>query len=182
MFSCRKDSLEYQNDFDKSYSTFLKFKNETKNNYKYKISIHSFYDGIGREYTLQIEKGIVTKRSFIFTEIGRIKRPETGWTIESAKLAFKHIDYKQEIIDLLIHNLEWTESREELGTKESYDNIWTLDQVYEKANNEWIIKRPNASVFFDTQNNGMISIAGYVTNGCQDDCFTGIKITKIERL
>jgi hypothetical protein len=179
---CSKDELQYQNDFDKSYNAFQKLKKETNNTYRYQTNIHSFYDGISREYTFEIVKGVVTKRSFKFTEIGNIKRPEIGWTEESARLAFKATDYTDEAIANLISKLEWVEEKDQLGTMEAPLNIWTLDQVYDKAKEEWLIKRANAQIYFETNNNGLISLAGYISNGCQDDCFTGIKIIKVEKL
>ncbi|HLS39114.1 MAG TPA: hypothetical protein VK023_12670 [Sphingobacterium bovisgrunnientis] len=182
LIGCGKDKLENQNDFEKSYATFQKFKKETKNTYTYKTTVQSYYDGIVREYTFEIVEGVVTKRSFMFKEIGNNKRPETGWTEESARLAFQATDYTDEAIANLISKLEWVEEKDQLGTMEAPLNIWTLDQIYDKAKEEWLIKRANAQIHFETNNNGLISLAGYVPNGCQDDCFTGIKITKIEKL
>lgn len=182
IFSCKKDELEYQNDFEKSYKAFQKLKNESNNSYRYKTTAHSSYDGIRKEYTFEIVKGVLIKRSFMFNEIGNIKRPETGWTEELAKSAFKAIDYTEEAIAHLIHNLEWSENEEELGTKEPPYNLWTLEQVYEKAKEEWLIKRSNVQIYFETKNNGLISYAGYVPTGCQDDCFRGISIIEIKKL
>ena len=78
--------------------------------------------------------------------------------------------------------MEWSETQEELGKKESPFNIWTLDQIYEKAKSEWIVKRKDAQIYFNDLNNGIISIAGYIPNGCQDDCFVGIRVNSITAL
>jgi len=54
--------------------------------------------------------------------------------------------------------------------------------VYEKARNNWLIKRSNTETYFEAKNNGIISSCGYVKDGCQDDCFNGITITLVEAL
>ena len=56
----------------------------------------------------------------------------------------------------------------------------TFDQIYEKARTEWLVKRENATTYFEAENNGLISKCGYVDDGCQDDCFIGIQISSIK--
>ena len=58
----------------------------------------------------------------------------------------------------------------------------TLDEIYEKARTEWLLKRKDATSYFEAKNDGMISSCGYVNNNCADDCFVGITINLIERL
>ncbi|MDP2414077.1 hypothetical protein [Daejeonella sp.] len=60
------------------------------------------------------------------------------------------------------------------------DSTINLDAVYDKAANEWLKadKKQNI-IYFEAKNQGMISTSGYVPNGCQDDCFTGIRISNI---
>lgn len=185
LLSCSKDSLEYQNDFENSYVAYQQFKKANNNSYRYK-TYSSSWVGHTTEYTIEVMNGTITKRSFAYTIIGNTKRPEKGWTTEIAKSAFKSIGYSDEEISKLFNEynmlskLEWSENKQELGTKESPFNMWTLDQIYETAKKEWIIKRKDAQVFFESNNNGLISSAGYIPNGCQDDCFIGISIRSIE--
>ena len=73
--------------------------------------------------------------------------------------------------------LEWTENEAEIGThKNQGAEALTLDEIYNKAENEWLIKRKNGKAYFESENNGLISSCGYVVNGCMDDCFVGIRI------
>lgn len=184
IIGCTKDDLQYQNEFDKSYKAFQQFKKDNNNSYTYK-TVSSSWIGISSEYTFEIINGVVISRAFTHTIIGNTKKPETGWTEEIAKSAFKSIGYSDEAIDKLIESgnllsiLEWSENKEELGTKKDESNIWTLDEVYEKAKNEWLIRRKDAEVYFENKNNSLISSAGFVPNNCQDDCFRGIRISYI---
>jgi hypothetical protein len=77
---------------------------------------------------------------------------------------------------------EWTENAAEIGTHDYAAEPRTLDEVYDKARNEWLIKRENTQVFFETGDNGMIFLCGYVDDRCADDCLQGITITRIESL
>lgn len=78
--------------------------------------------------------------------------------------------------------LEWTESEDELYSHQgtSAAEAITLDEVYKRAKNDWLKIREDASVFFEANNNGLISSCGFINDGCQDDCFSGITISKIE--
>jgi hypothetical protein len=80
-------------------------------------------------------------------------------------------------------NLEWTEDETQINThpESGAADAFTLDQVYEKAKTEWLLKRKGATTYFEAKNNGLISSCGYVPDGCQDDCFIGITIASISR-
>jgi hypothetical protein len=79
--------------------------------------------------------------------------------------------------------MAWTENENEINThREMAAAAITLDEVYEKARTEWLIKRKDVNVYFETKNNGMISSCGYVNKGCMDDCFNGIRIAYIQPL
>ena len=58
----------------------------------------------------------------------------------------------------------------------------TLDEIYSKAKNEWLVKRKNVTNYFEAKNDGLISTCGYVEKGCVDDCFAGITIKSIQSL
>ncbi|MDD2426409.1 MAG: hypothetical protein PHU00_10410, partial [Bacteroidales bacterium] len=58
----------------------------------------------------------------------------------------------------------------------------TLDVIYSKARQEWLLKRENAQTYFEAKNNGLISCCGYVEKGCMDGCFNGIYISYIQPL
>lgn len=78
--------------------------------------------------------------------------------------------------------LEWTEEENEINSRQNSgaDETLTFDQIYSKAENEWLIKRKGVTVYFESKNNGLISTCGYVPKGCMDDCFSGIRIKSIQ--
>ena len=185
IFGCSKDELEYQNDFDKSYNIWLQF-NKNNKSYSY-TSQTSSWVGITSQTTITVENNQIIKRTFKYFRIGSKTIPESGWTKSLAIEALKEIGYTDETIqsafgDEIIDKLQWQENKENLGKHGNPNQLMTLEQIYDKTRHKWIIKRPEAKIYFETKNNGLISLVGYTPNGCVDDCFIGIDIIKIEKL
>jgi hypothetical protein len=158
IFSCESDDLDYQNDFKSSQNAWLKFKELTNNSYKY-TAVSGSWIGLSWETTIKVFNGKIIERHFKYIMTDGL--PE---------------DFPEE-------ELEWTENENEIGShKYSGAEPLTLDQIYTKAEKEWLLKRDNFKTYFETQNNGLISTCGYVENGCMDDCFVGIHIKSIESL
>lgn len=155
--ACKKDDIAYENAFQKSNKTWLAFKKESNNNYSYTVSSGS-WTGYSSLTVITIKNGKVVARAF--------KSQTTN--------------YKPSGVEV-IERESWTENANSLNTHQSGAGTLTLDEVYAKAKSIWLVKRKEAETFFETNNNGMISSAGYVEKGCQDDCFNGIKITLITK-
>ncbi|QCX02259.1 hypothetical protein FGM00_02790 [Aggregatimonas sangjinii] len=156
--SCEKDDSEYQNDFEDSRKAWLDFKESTNNSYKY-IVVGGSWVGFSWETTLTVSNGKLIGRHFKYTVTEGLAENVTE------------------------EELEWTENEAEIGTHEFVGaDALTLDEIYDKAQREWLKKRENAKIYFETKNNGMISTCGYVENGCADDCFIGVTINSIEKL
>ena len=157
--SCDKDDLYYESAFERSYSEWLTFKKASDNSYRY-TAIGGTWVGASWETTITVTDGEVTSRFFKMTASDEL------------------------LAEIPEEDLEWTESGNELNshTNTPAAKTITLDEVYEKARNEWLIKRDDISAYFETNNNGMISTCGYIDNNCADDCFIGIDISHIEQL
>lgn len=156
--SCDKDGLEYQNDFEKSQKAWANFKESTDNSYKYKV-VGGSWVGYAWETGITVVKGKITQRHFKYTTTNGLSD------------------------DVPVSELEWTEVGNEIGIhKFAVALPLTLDEIYDKAEQEWLIKRKDTKTYFETENNGLISTCGFVENGCADDCFIGIHIKSIERL
>jgi len=154
-YSCDKEDFEYENSFNKSHKAWLKFKSESDNSYEYVVAGYSWV-GISWRTTVVVDKGLVIQRSYICEDIGYGMEPSLAE--------------------------EWTENEEEINTHTetaAFDPI-TLDEVYDRAKNDWLIRRSGTTTYFETKNNGMISSCGYAADGCADDCFRGISITSIK--
>ncbi|MDD2474589.1 MAG: hypothetical protein PHI32_01615 [Dysgonamonadaceae bacterium] len=159
LFSCEKSNIEFDDAFEKSYKTWLNFKELSDNSYKYKVSRASWV-GITWETTITVTKGTITQRHFklVYTEKSE-----------------DNIPTKTE---------EWTENENEINTHTDSGAAEpiTLDVIYENAQNDWLVKKRNREIYFETKNNGLISLCGYVEDQCADDCFVGINIAFIEPL
>ena len=156
--SCKKEDFRYQNDFEKSFQTWTDFKASSDNSYRYQVGGGSWV-GTGWKTTITVKEGKVVQRDY--------------------ELSFP-TDWPGPIPD----ETAWTENEAELNSHEhtSAAATLTLDDIYEEARNNWLKKRNDAETYFEAKNNGIISSCGYVTNGCQDDCFNGITITFVEAL
>ncbi|MFA9189727.1 hypothetical protein AAGV33_16325, partial [Flavobacterium sp. FBOR7N2.3] len=154
-FSCSSDDdLNYQNDFEKSKNAWLDFKVSSNNSYQYVATGSSFFIHHRWETTITVSNGIVIQRDFEYIDKPEYM-PEEDW--------------------------QWTENANEINTHGSFIAAapLTLDEIYTKAENEWLIKIKNTNTYFETENNGLISTCGYSEKGCMDDCFTGIRIKSI---
>jgi hypothetical protein len=166
--SCSKDSssnpqsikvtsttgLTYQQSFDK----WLSFKNSVYNNYSYTVTTASF-TGVTTETKLVVNNGVVVSRDYaVYTQMPN--SPE--------KAIVK----------------QWHEAGISLSTHDNEGaKAITLDKVYNMASTIWLKADPkNNDIYFETKNNGIISLCGYYPIGCQDDCFSGIRIDSISAL
>ncbi|MET4137699.1 hypothetical protein [Pedobacter sp. UYP1] len=154
--SCKK-SIDHKNDFDRSHDSWMSFKKSSYNSYNYKVSSES-WTGTSAETLITVKDGKVTNRSYVY----KIPGEKQG---------------SQPVV-----KEEWQEDQGKLNTHSAGAPTLTLDDVYQKAKTEWLLKRKDAETYFEAKNNGMISTCGYVNNGCQDDCFNGIKIISILKL
>lgn len=186
--ACDKESMNYGRDFDRSFDAWKEFKKSADNSYQYTVTAGS-WAGVSWETDLVITKGQITERRFRYMALQDVRRPAGGWDEESrnkilAILKLSAAEFETKGGKKLDDVLDWTETGANLG--KAVDTpaapLRTLDQIYEIARTEWLIKRKDAQVYFEAKNSGMISGAGFVPDGCQDDCFNGINISEIKRL
>ncbi|KAA2243805.1 hypothetical protein F0L74_15125 [Chitinophaga agrisoli] len=155
--SCDKSDINYENDFDKSYKAWENFKASSQNSYRYMVVFGS-WTGYGTETIITVKNGQVTGRSFVGK--GFVNGQNTTPTVVE----------------------EWTEDESSINTHEKGAAAITLDEIYNKAKTDYLLKRDDARTYFETNNNGMISSCGYTPENCADDCFNGVTIQYIEKL
>lgn len=153
--SCKKD-IVYDDEFSKSEEVWRDFKASSGNSYRYMVSFAS-WAGFRTETIVTVEKGEVVGRSYV------------------SKMR-KDSSLQMEVLE------QWEEDASSLGSHDKGAELLTLDKIYQRAKSDWLKKREDAETYFETRNNGMISLCGYVPNGCADDCFRGITIDYIEKL
>jgi hypothetical protein len=155
--ACKKDKIEYRNDFETSFKAWQNFKAESRNNYSYTTSTSS-WTGYSTETTITVINGKITSRAYVAKGI---KDDQT------------HAIYILE---------EWREDSTTLNSHKNGAQTLTLDQIYDLAKNDLLLKRANTKTYFEAKNDGIISSAGYVEDNCADDCFNGISIRSVTNL
>ncbi|GGE22196.1 MULTISPECIES: hypothetical protein [Sphingobacterium] len=187
--SCEKDDIEFNSEYESSLKAFKSFKAQNNNSYRYVVSGDS-YAGFSWETTITVKNGTVVKREYQYLVFNRFEKPANGWTendldkiiADGPESYFEAL--KEEGISFL-DILSFTEENGKFTGQSKYHSAFstiTLDEIYERAKNKWLIKNDKVDVFFENNNNGMISLAGFWPKGCMDDCFSGVKIKLIEPL
>ncbi len=186
--ACEKDYLTHQHDFDKSFNAWQAFRQSSGNSYKYTVTAGT-WAGASWKTGLVVTQGKVTERQFAYTVFYDVKQPASGWNEVGrnqvlAALKLTAEEFKTRYGQPVEQVLEWKETGNTLGSHAgtSAAQLITLDEVYEKARTEWLVKRAGVSVYFEANNNGLISSCGFVQDGCMDDCFNGINISEIKAL
>jgi len=154
--ACKKIDMVYEDDFHQSLRTWLNFKATSGDSYRYTVSTGS-WSGSATQMAVTVQSGKITHRSYV------IKTP-------------------QQNSNVLVIREQWEEDESTLNTHVNGGTSLTLDEIYEKARTEWLLKRKDATSYFEAKNDGIISSCGYVNNNCADDCFVGITINLIEKL
>jgi hypothetical protein len=153
--ACKKDGIAYGFDYGRSYLAWQDFKKANGDSYSFQVTTSS-WAGYGTETTITVKQGKIVERSYV------------------AKL------YPSNGPVTILQ--EWKEDESSLGIHAAAAILLTMDEIYAKAKDEWLVKRDNAETYFEAKNDGMISLCGYVPNGCEDDCFNGIRIKFIKGL
>lgn len=137
--------------FKESLEKWDELKRTQGNSYFYLVSTSSVF-GFGSETRIKVADGIVMERSY------------EAFTLNNLGT--------REISESYVENFS------ELNTNATGASPQTLDQVYENCKKHLKEDTKKHTLYFDTFDNGIISLCGYVPEGCQDDCFTGIRISE----
>lgn len=161
MFSCSMDALqeniqiegEHGYNFRESKAAWDELKRKNGNSYEYTI-LEQSWTGTGSETTIDVEKGRVIGRYYLAFEIS----DEDG---------------SKEITD----SYEET-SKKEIGSHSLGAPPHTIDDLYKTCISEYLIVDPDSNeVYFETNEEGVMILCGFVPIGCQDDCYRGIRIS-----
>lgn len=150
--ACKKDAL--QSRYEQSHVAWQDFKKLSDNTYSYTVTTSS-WSGSGTSTIVKVTNGVVTGRDY------------TAFRVDSQSGQRTTYEF-------------WTENPANLNSHKSGAVSMNLDAVYEKAASIWLkADTKQNTVYFETNNHGMISNCGYTSRDCADDCFTGITITEI---
>lgn len=164
-YSCSRDVFvpnllitgENGYNFIQSQKEWNKLKKRHKESYQYTVYEQS-YTGFGSETTISVMNGEVVSREY-----------QSFYMNEN--------DGTKELID------SYYEEKEELGThSEGWEPV-DLDVMYSECGSEYLRVDPDThTLYFDTDEDGVISLCGNVPDLCADDCFNGFTISKFEWL
>lgn len=152
--SCKKDE-GIVGGYSASLRAWKVFKSSVNDTYQYGVVSNS-WTGYTAETTISVKNGQVIQRFFT----AKTTNGQTG-------------------VATIVE--QWIEEGATLNTHQMGAATLTIDAVYTKAKNEWLVKSEDKETYFETKNGGMISTAGYWNKGCMDDCFTGINISFIRK-
>ncbi|QKJ29956.1 hypothetical protein HQ865_09375 [Mucilaginibacter mali] len=131
------------------------FKSTVNNSYTYTVITASF-SGSSTETNITVRNGVVTERAY------------TLYTSNSGNRSVVKT---------------WTENSATLNTHTEVPPSLTIDEIYAKAKAEWLsVDKSKNEIYFEINDDGMISTCGYFPKGCQDDCFIGVNIKSITPL
>lgn len=190
LFSCSKDeslNIEHESAYKKSLKKWEAFKSENNNSYTYVIETDRIFSTLPSRITLTVENGILTKRSGYKKDLQVVQRPETGWTAENIREALisANMDNAQ-IEEMLtadfIANMEWEEDQNNLGKYDPTGLTMTIDQIYQKAKDTWLVPSKDDEAIFETNNKGIISMVGIRLKPYEDIPFNGVRIVSITAL
>ncbi|WP_156877193.1 hypothetical protein [Salinimicrobium terrae] len=158
-FSCSVEDLqenlavegEYGYNFRESKAEWDRLKKKNGNSYVYTI-LEQSWTGFGSETTIEVEKGKITARHYIAFEIS-----EEG----DKKITESYEEFKNDI------------GKHNLGAPP-----YTMDDLYKTCLSHYLIADPDThEILFETNEEGIMTLCGFVPQGCQDDCFRGIRIS-----
>lgn len=144
--------------YQQSYEKWLSDKQTHKESYQYVVTFSS-WAGFGESTTITVNRGVVTGRSY------------EAWKYRNDKPGEKEV------------TTQWTENTDHLNSHQEGATSQTLDQIYRQCSTNWLRVNPSEhTVYFENENNGLLSLCGYVPKNCADDCFTGVRITEFNWL
>ncbi len=167
--SCEKDdnvnkselsvltSLQGENGFsyNESLNKWTELKNNNGNSYIYQTTFVS-WTGFGSTTELKVIDDKVAAR--IYQEFST--NEQTG---------------EREITD------SYTENWDDVGDHEKGASPLTIDELYNSCAGEYlVIDEEKNTLYFETTVNGLMTLCGFVPNGCVDDCYRGISIDSFD--
>lgn len=190
LFSCSKDdslSIDHESAYKKSLKKWENFKSESNNSYTYVIETYRFFSSPPSRITLTVENGILTKRSGYKMDLFAVQRPESGWTKENIREALISTNMDNARIEEMltadfIANMDWEEDQNNLGKYDPKDLAMTIDQIYQKAKDTWLVPTKDSEAIFETDNKGIISLVGIKLKPYEDVPFNGVRIVSVTAL
>jgi hypothetical protein len=125
------------------------------NSYTYQTTSISWIN-LGSITELKVVDGIVTSRIY-------------------QQFLINETNGEREIID------SYTETVDNLGVNENGTLPLTIDELYSTCASEYLtVDVNNNTIYFETALNGLMTLCGFVPNGCLDDCYMGVRMNSFD--
>ncbi|WP_396601307.1 hypothetical protein [Algibacter sp. R77976] len=153
-FSCDQEETSEYNSSLEEWNTLKKQNNDS---YTYTTSTSSWV-GYGTNTTLIIQKGTVISRAY-------------------EAFQFDESNGSKIITD------SYLETSKDLNTHENGFATLTMDELYNSCIENYLsVNKNHNTIYFETNNFGILSNCGFVPDNCADDCFRGFRISLFEWL
>lgn len=137
--------------YTESLNKWNALKKDNGNSYSYQTTFQSWV-GFGHTTELIIKEGRVVARVYEEFQIDG----QTGARV---------------ITD------SYTENENNLGNNEKGAAPLSIDDLYTSCASDYlVVDKEKNTLYFETNESGMLSRCGFVPNGCADDCFQGLSI------
>lgn len=158
--SCGRETIPIQEDpaedettiYEHSWKAWLDLKEENGDAYTY-TATETSWTGAGSRTTIEVRNGELISKKYeayvISDETGEKTITET-----------------------------FEETGSAVGKDERGARPLTVDQLYELCLSQYIaVDEEENTIYFETFDNGIVSVCGYVPKDCVDDCFQGFTLS-----
>ncbi len=137
--------------YNKSLKTWNALKEVNNNSYVYKLSFVS-WTGFGSSTELEIKDGEVVSRAY----------EEYRFNLQNGE---------NEVLN------SYFETIDNLGEHSKGAIPQTIDDLYTTCAAEYlVVSEKDNRIYFETDEDGLMKMCGFVPNNCMDDCYIGVTI------
>ena len=143
--------------YSESRSLWLQMKEDNGDSYEYTVGVLS-WTGDGNNTIITIDEGKAVARKYqeFFMD------PDTGVKTDG---------------------FGYSETGADVGINEAGAKAMTMDELYGICLADYLVVDPeNNTVRFETDGVGILTLCGFIPNGCADDCFVGINLSDFKWL
>ena len=141
--------------FVQSQKEWKVLKKKHQDSYRYTVLEQSF-SGFGSETTITVMEGVIVSRQY-----------------ESFQISEN--DGSKEVLST------YFEEGEDIGSHSDGWPAYDMDKMYSECSSDYLMVDPEThTLYFDTNEDGVVSLCGNVPDLCGDDCFEGFTISKFE--
>lgn len=154
VFGGCEEKIAFDSDYNDSFTLWTNSKKERGDDYEFTLNTSSVFGFSSNTIITVINGKIVSRKYEAFQNNG--SSPE----------------------NVLIDT--WVENEENLNTHTEGAEAVSLDEIYQRCySNILSVDENDNFIYFENENDGLLSLCNYIAKECQDDCSIGYRVTKI---